>query len=168
MRIGYLSPKLEVVDSPEKGGKAVFAKQPLASGELVALWGGYIIDQAGLDKLPLNEQGHTVQVSDGHFLAPLNMDEPADQINHSCQPNCGLQGQIMLVAMREIQAGEEITFDYAMTDSSPFDEFECGCGATLCRGKVTQYDWMLPDLWKRDAGYFSPYLANKIKKLKEG
>ena len=37
-------------------------------------------------------------------------------LNHSCEPNLGLQGQIAFVAMRDIAADEELTFDYAMTD----------------------------------------------------
>ena len=166
MRSGYLSEKCVVVVSPEKGGKAVYADQPIGTGEVVAIWGGYIVDAAGLSQLSEEEQGHTVQVADAHWLAPLNMDEPADNINHSCQPNCGLQGQILLVAMQPIAIGEEITFDYAMSDSSPFDEFDCQCGTPLCRGKVTQYDWQLPHLWQRYDGFFSPYLARKIWQLK--
>jgi hypothetical protein len=94
------------------------------------------------------------------------MDEPADFINHSCDPNCGLQGQIILVAMTDIQPGEEVTFDYAMTDSSPFDEFDCSCASPRCRGKVTRDDWKLPDLWQRYEGYFSTYLGNRINKFR--
>jgi len=34
-----------------------------------------------------------------------------------------------------------------------------------CRGKVTGYDWMLPELQIRYRGYFSPYLAARIASL---
>lgn len=166
MRIGYLSGKMEVVENPNKGGKAVMAKHLIRKDELVAIWGGFIVNYQQLRELTEEEQGHTVQVSDDFFLAPLSMDEPADFINHSCDPNCGVQGQIILVAMRDIQLGEEVTFDYAMTDSSPFDEFDCGCASPHCRGKVTRDDWKLPDLWQRYEGYFSTYLGNRISKFR--
>jgi hypothetical protein len=52
-----------------------------------------------------------------------------------------------------------------MSDGSDYDEFECACGARLCRGKVTGYDWMQPDLQLRYRGSFSPYLENRIAAL---
>jgi uncharacterized protein len=70
-----------------------------------------------------------------------------------------------LVALRDIKAGEELTFDYAMSDGSPYDEFECCCGSANCRKKVTGNDWKLPGLWEKYKGYFSPYLARRIKSL---
>jgi hypothetical protein len=58
--------------------------------------------------------------------------------------------------------GEELTFDYAMSDGSDYDEFECHCGAGICRGTVTGQDWQLTELQHRYAGLFSPYLARRI------
>lgn len=165
MSIGHLSTKLKVVEYPEKGGNAIFSEELILKDELIAIWGGYILNKTQVLALPKDEQEHTVQVGDEHYLAPLTMDDPADFINHSCDPNCGILGQIIVVAMREIQPGEEITFDYAMTDSSPFDEFDCRCGSPKCRGRVTMDDWRLPDLWQRYDGYFSTYLAKRINKL---
>jgi len=162
MRTGYLNEKAEVIDLAEKGGKAVIARAMIHKNELVALWGGIIVDRVGLEKLSDDEKGHTIQVHDGFYLAPVTMDEPADFINHSCAPNCGISGQIALVAMREIQVGEEISFDYSMSDSSAFDEFECACGAPNCRKWITKDDWRLPDLQRRYYGYFSNYLQTKI------
>ena len=54
--------------------------------------------------LPRDEQGHTIQIYEGLYLAPLDMEEPADCVNHYCNPNAGIHGQISLVAMREIAA----------------------------------------------------------------
>ncbi|WP_345325886.1 SET domain-containing protein [Candidatus Villigracilis proximus] len=63
-----------------------------------------------------------------------------DYVNHSCNPNAGLSGQIGLVAMRDIEIGEEVCFDYAMSDTMPYDEFNCGCGAYMPR-TVGGNDW---------------------------
>jgi hypothetical protein len=68
--------------------------------------------------------------------------------------------------MRDIGPGEEITFDYAMSDGSGYDEFACACGAATCRGRVTGEDWRLPALWRRYEGYFSPYLQRRIDTLR--
>jgi len=84
--------------------------------------------------------------------------------NHSCNPNSGLSGQITLIAIREIERDEEVCFDYAMSDSSDYDEFECHCGQPNCRKKITGRDWKLPELQGRYRDYFSPYLQRRIIK----
>lgn len=91
--------------------------------------------------------------------------EPGDLLNHSCEPNCGLLGQMLLVAMRDITPGEELCFDYAMCDASDYDEFRCLCGQPACRGIVTGSDWRDPVLQERYAGWFSPYLIRRIAAL---
>lgn len=163
----YLSPKTEVRAAPEKGGFAVFARQPLEKDELICVWTGRAITYAEMLALSGADKSHTIQVDEGAYLAPLTPQvEPADCINHSCAPNTGIRGQISLVAMRPIQADEEITFDYAMADSTPFDEFSCSCGAPTCRGQVTGNDWQRPELWERYQGYFSAYLERRIELMR--
>jgi hypothetical protein len=82
-------------------------------------------------------------------------------LNHSCNPNVGMRGEVTFVATRNIRAGEELTHDWAMTD---YDDYsvECTCGAPDCRKTLTGKDWQRLDLQKRYAGYFSAYLARKI------
>jgi hypothetical protein len=167
MNVGkhYLSPKLEVRAEPEKGGFGVYAIEAVATGEIVSVWGGYIVDAVQLATLPHDVQQHSVQIEEGLYSATIGGAESADFINHSCDPNLGLRGQITLVALRDIEAGEEVCFDYAMTDCTPYDEFECRCGTPACRGTVRGDDWKLSELWARYAGYFSPYLQRRIDRL---
>jgi uncharacterized protein len=164
----YLSPKTEVRAAPEKGGFAVFAHHPLEKDEIICVWTGRVLTYDEMLSLTSDDKSHTIQVDEGLYLGPLTPQvEPADGINHSCDPNAGIRGQISLVAMRPIAAGEEITFDYAMADSTPFDEFPCTCGAPTCRGQVTGNDWQRPELWERYKGYFSAYLDRRIQILKK-
>jgi hypothetical protein len=83
-------------------------------------------------------------------------------INHSCEPNVGFAGNVVLVAMCDIDAGEELTTDYAM-----FDDYEgsmdCTCGRPACRRRVDGRDWQRPDLQERYRGYFSWYLDRKMR-----
>jgi len=161
----YLSPRLELRTCPEKGGSGLFACEPLRAGEVLATWGGVVVPGERLYEYSDYARTHGLQVEDNLFLLPLTDDDPSDCFNHSCDPNAGLNGQISLVAMRDIEAGEEVCFDYAMSDSNPYDEFECGCGSPLCRGRVTANDWQRADLQQRYRGYFSPYLQRRIDAL---
>jgi uncharacterized protein len=107
----------------------------------------------------------SIQIEDELYLAGAPEPEPADFINHSCAPNCGMHGNTVLIATRAIEPGEAIVYDYAMSDGSDYDEFECACGAADCRGKITGNDWMIPELQLRYRGSFSPYLAQRIASL---
>jgi hypothetical protein len=163
----YLSPKLEVKIHPTKGGLGVFARESVQTGELLAVFGGCLLSNGELEKLPASFRQLSLQVEDGQYLLSIQA-EPPDRVNHSCNPNAGFRGEKTLVAMRNITFREEVCFDYAMSDGSSYDEFECVCGASNCRGRVTGNDWCRPDLWEQYAGYFSPYLQRRIDKLKMG
>lgn len=163
----YLSPKAEGKKIDGKGGRGVFAISPIDKDELIAIWGGEVITGEQIAELPVKKRRLILQVEDNRFLLS-SKEGPADWVNHSCDPNSGLSGQIVLVAMRKISIGEEICFDYAMSDSSAFDEFTCGCGTEKCRGVFTRNDWQLPDLWERYENYFSPYLQHHIDLIKSG
>jgi uncharacterized protein len=153
---------LELRSCADKGGYGLFVLEPVEKGEVLALWGGVVVPSDRLAEYSTYSQTHGLQVEDDLFLLPLVEDDPSDYFNHSCGPNAGLNGQICLIAMRQLQVDEEVCFDYAMSDSNPYDEFECGCGSADCRGKVTADDWKRPDLQARYAGYFSPYLQRRI------
>ena len=161
----HLSPKLEAKPLPEKGGYGVFACEPVSKGDLLVLWGGRIIDESELDPTMPNFSQRVLQIEEGFFLLAPEPPEPSDRFNHSCNPNAGFTGQIGLVAMRNIAPGEEICFDYAMCDGTPYDEFICSCGSGNCRGNITGEDWMRPDLRERYAGYYMPYLQRRIDML---
>jgi hypothetical protein len=159
----YLSPKLVVRECTDKPGRGVFAAAPVEAGEVVAVWGGRIVARAAAEALPPALRRYVVQVEEAQFLAPLEPIDAAELINHCCQPTCGLVGQITLVALRRIQPGEEITFDYATTDSADFLGFPCRCAKAPCRGRVAADDWQRPDVQAANRGHFSPYLQRRIE-----
>ncbi len=162
----YMNPKCAAAPLAEKGGWGVFAREPIQKGELISLWGGRIVSADELDPSMPNFTQRILQIEEGLYLETPEPLEPTDCFNHSCDPNVGFSGQIALVAMRDIEVGEEINFDYAMCDGTPYDEFDCQCGSENCRGRVTGSDWMRPELWEKYEGYFIPYLARRIETLK--
>lgn len=60
-------------------------------------------------------------------------------INHSCDPNCEaaeIKGRVWIIAARDIEAGEELTYDYNLYDGDLDDPSPCFCGARNCRGSM--------------------------------
>ena len=160
----WLTPKAQARPAGEKGWGS-FAVESIPSGETVAAFGGWVVDRATLSTMSHDRQSRSIQVDDDLYLVSDEMPEPGDMLNHSCEPNAGLKGSALLVAMRDIAVGEEITFDYAMCDASDYDEFRCLCGEPTCREIVTGSDWRDPVLQEKYAGWFSPYLARRIAAL---
>ena len=111
---------------------------------------------------PFNKMVHhfSVQVSDTHYeglegartIEEINVIVSSDAswfMNHSCDPNCwfSVANSSIMVARRDIEPGEEVTFDYGLQESADFPWFddgawECGCGAKHCRGRRRPTDWM--------------------------
>jgi hypothetical protein len=138
----------------------------IAKDELVSLWGGRIVRKDELDPSMPRFTQRVLQMDEELYLLTVEEPEPNDCFNHSCEPNLGFFGQIGLVALRDIKAGEELMFDYAMSDGGPYDEFECYCGSANCRKTITGNDWKLSELWDKYKGHFSPYLARRIELLR--
>lgn len=165
-RLTFLSPKTVVQGSPIQG-RGLFAKEMIGTGEIVCVKGGHIFDRAKLNEVQPTLGPAEIQIADDLFIGPLTPEEREGSMifsNHSCEPNIGVNGQIVFVAMRDIRAGEELTHDWAMTDHDTY-EMACNCGVTACRGIITGQDWRKSELQKKYKGYFSSYLQEKIRDL---
>lgn len=161
--LSYLSPKTIVKESPIHG-RGLFARAPIPKGEIVAIKGGYIFDVAALREVETQLGPAEIPVAEGFYIGPLTEGERDGGMlfsNHSCDPNIGIQGQIVFVALRDIQLGEELTHDWATTDDDTY-EMPCNCGAQHCRGIITGQDWRHKDLQAKYRGYIAWYLQRKI------
>jgi|ERR1041385_397159 SET domain-containing protein len=119
-------------------GLGTFAAAPLRAGTLVIEYVGQKISKS--EAVGRCEAGNT-------FIFELDEDwdidgavgwNPARFINHSCAPNCDaevIDGQIWIVARRDIAAGEELTFNYGY-DWTDHREHPCHCGAPECVGYI--------------------------------
>jgi len=164
--LSFISPKAAVKESSIHG-KGLFAIASIAKGEIVCVKGGHIFDRRILRSMPDWYRSAEIQIADDLLIGPLESDEREGSMifsNHSCDPNLGVQGQIIFVAMRDIQAGEELTHDWAMTDTGDY-EMECRCNSANCRKIITGRDWQRKDLQEKYTGYMSWYLNEKIKRI---
>lgn len=160
--LNFLTPLADTRPIGAKGYGS-FARTAIARGTIVATFGGLATNRNGLARFPEERQRRSMQIDIDLFLVGPAEREPGDCINHSCAPNCGMRNATQVVAMRNINVGAELTFDYAMSDTSNYDEFACSCSTMRCRGTVSANDWRREDLRKRYAGFFSPYVQRLIR-----
>jgi uncharacterized protein len=100
--------------------------------------------------------GDGSRVIDGHGIAMF--------INHSCEPNCETSqvgGRVWVKALRDIKAGEELTYDYNLYDGDE-DEALCNCGAASCRKSMYS-----PEELKRRARAAKRAAAKKASEKKK-
>jgi hypothetical protein len=132
------NPKLEVRQT-EKMGRGVFAVEPIAKGSRILEFQGRVLKSADLtdDLLAMQVGPDDWLCSDGSSLD--------DCVNHSCEPNGGfLQGDLVLYALRDIDAGEEIGWDYSTSIGELGWTLDCRCGFASCRGTVRSWPDLTP------------------------
>jgi hypothetical protein len=164
--LSYRSLKTIVKESPIHG-RGLFAAEHIYEGEIVCIKGGHIFDKETLDEIQPTLGPAEIQIAENLFIGPLADQEREGSmlfINHSCEPNIGVKGQIVFVAMRGIKTGEELTHDWATTDDDSY-QMQCNCASASCRIIITGQDWRRRDLQEKYAGYFSIYLQEKLSRL---
>ena len=164
MVASWITPKARKGLSSGIAGRGLFAEQAITAGDIVTVKGGHIRSSDQLAQLPDPLPNSAIQITDDLHVVACALDEYEAVmlfINHSCQPNVGFAGNVVLVAMHDIAAGEELTTDYALFDD--YDgQMSCSCGANTCRRLIHGRDWRRPELQQKYRGYFSWYLQQKI------
>ena len=94
----WLSPDVDVRPAGAKG-IGLFATRDFAAGEVVSGFGGHVMALSDFEQLPELQQTHSLQISETLFMVCPTDGEPADFFNHSCSPNLGILGNILLVTM---------------------------------------------------------------------
>lgn len=164
----YISPKCEKRQQSPIEGRGLYAVEDIAAGEVVAVKGGHLVDHATLDAEVAAIGNSDIQITDDLHLVALEESEYHGvmlYLNHSCEPNVGVAGNVVFVAMRDLSAGEELTIDYAMIDDHQ-GSLTCNCGTSNCRGIISGQDWRRPELQARYGRYFSWYLQVKAGLLR--
>jgi uncharacterized protein len=165
----YFSDKVEKRASSIEG-RGLFSRDPIKKGEIVVVKGGYILTKSQRDEMGKELGPSEIQITENLFIGPTTEEEREGgmmHLNHSCEPNLGLQGQIVYVALRDIAVDEELTFDYAMNEDDSNEIMTCQCGAESCRRVITGMDWKRPEIQSKYNGYFSWSIQRRIDATKK-
>ncbi|MCC9596530.1 MULTISPECIES: SET domain-containing protein [Rubrivivax] len=131
-------------------GKGVFALQAIAAGTRLIEYKGELIDwPEALRRHPHDpaQPNHTFyfHVDDEHVIDANVGGNASRWINHACDPNCEAQqlddGRVFIDALRDIQPGEELFYDYGLVIDERYTarlkkEYACHCGSPNCRGTM--------------------------------
>jgi uncharacterized protein len=150
--------KIEIRHTKDKGD-AVFSISHISKDEIIAEFDGNIYDWE-YPKWTDELADHCVQFEEKKWRDSKGI---ARVINHSCEPNCGIKNLFQVVAMRDIPAHEEITWDYEMTENHPYWRMKCLCGNKNCRKIIGKHKNMPAEIRIKYKGYISDWLVKKFK-----
>ena len=134
---------------------------PVKKGTFVVEYLGEIITkEEGDERYDGREHTYLFGLRDGSYV--IDGTNVAAFINHSCDPNCEtdeIKGHVWIIALRDIAAGEELTYDYNLYDGDEDDPAPCSCGAKNCRGTLYSEE----ELARRRRAHPMPAAQSKSK-----
>jgi SET domain-containing protein len=151
--------KKVIVRETPKHGKGIFAIKKIKKDEIIAEFDGAIYDRDNTNWDDDSIYNYVIQFEKWRWKGSKGI---AKLSNHSCDPNCGIKDLFKIVAMRDIVPGEEITWDYEMTENHTWS-MKCSCGSPLCRKKINAYKNMPLATRKKYQGYISEWLTKSAK-----
>lgn len=116
-------------------GLGLFAVDPIKRGTWIIEYVGKVLRGKEVTKHPANKylfETSAVRMIDGSARS-----NTARYINHSCKPNCEAEifgGRVFIKAIRRIEAGDELTYDYGKEYTSEYIKPH-GCRCASCKGK---------------------------------
>ena len=159
-------PRAEVRSSSIQG-MGMFASQPIHEGEVVVRIGGTVMTEEEFRAyISTVSRYNAMQIGEETHL--VDLPTALGGMNHCCDANLWMRNEVTVVARRDIAVGEELTQDYAFYTTSPTWTIKpCRCGTPVCRLMVTGSDWQLPAVQDRYRDHFSPFLNERIRRLRE-
>ncbi|GAV08807.1 hypothetical protein RvY_18448 [Ramazzottius varieornatus] len=141
-------PGLKTFYTPDRG-LALFTEEDIKKGDLVIEYVGEIITNQERDQrlhimsICGDEDYYFLDLTEGRVIDAGPAGNLARFANHSCDENCSSEKwkvdgetRIALIAIKDIQAGEEITFDYRWQYQPGVPSRKCFCGTEKCRGEI--------------------------------
>jgi SET domain len=155
-----MSAKVQTVISKARvrrvnGAYALITDRPIATGEVVFVLEGEIIE---------HPSKYSVQIGERRHLEPLSPD-PSDVnslihfFNHSCDPSTRIDFEDLTVrALRDLEPGEEVTFNYNTTEYEMANPFNCNCNGKNCVGYISGFKHLPVNRRMELISQLAPYL----------
>jgi len=136
--------KLYKIKKSNIDNKGLYASKNIKSGKLVINYKGKLITKKETDTNPKFDNDNAIYLFNLNSRYDLDGDfkyNDARLINHSCNPNCEVEGKglkLWITAIRDIKKGEELSYDYGFGYDEDYKQFVCKCGAKNCVGYIVR------------------------------
>lgn len=133
-------------------GKGLFTAQDIKKDTRIMRYIGPKISKEEGHRRATTGNAYIFQFNDRYDIDGKALSNKARWINHACDPNCEtLQTTraIWIVAIRDITAGEELSYNYGYGFDEDYTDFPCTCGAAHCCGYILhpRYWGMIQQQW---------------------
>lgn len=169
------APGIEKFMTKDKGW-GVRTKKGIKTGEFILEYVGEVVSEKEFKNRMASRYSHDTHhyclnldgglVIDGH-----RMGGDGRFVNHSCEPNCEMQKwsvnglfRMALFAMRDIEPGEELGYDYNFSLFNPAEGQPCKCGSSHCRGVIGGKSQRVPMPCNDDKGGDKKLLGGRLNK----
>ena len=136
--------KLYKIKKSNIDNKGLYASKNIKSGKLVINYKGKLITKKETDTNPKFDNDKAIYLFNLNSRYDLDGDfkyNDARLINHSCNPNCEVEGKglkLWITAIRDIKKNEELSYDYGFGYDEDYKQFVCKCGAKNCVGYIVR------------------------------
>lgn len=144
-----------------KFGKGLFTTKPVAANTvLCTVTGPQLTFQQTIGLA--ERESHCLQIDVDQYIL---CDPPFLYSNHSCEPNCALNAQLQLVALRDLQKGEEVFWDYSTSMLERHWTMKCSCNTQSCRHVITDFDFLPENLQVMylEKGMVLPFIVAQLQ-----
>lgn len=160
-------PNLELKTTVDKG-KGIFSKITFPIGAVIFEVTGNIVQKSSIPLPYAPETDNYFQIGKDFYIGLSGSFD--DFINHSCNPNCWIDivgTRAFIIALHQIEAGRELTFDYSTTSNETLEEWQmqCKCGTYGCRKIISGFQYLDDSLKNKyiSAGIIPDYLIKGNK-----
>lgn len=139
-------------------GHGIFARKDIKRGETVFIAKGKMMKLDLKTKEEAMSNPDMIGINKNTWLDPSLI--WGAYINHSCDPTVGIKGTVTFVALRDIKKGEEITFDYSISEDTLW-EMQCNCGAKNCRKVIRGIQYLPEEIFNK----YMPFIPVYFQKV---
>ena len=136
--------KLYKQKSSNIDNRGLFASKNIRKGTKIIYYIGKIITKKQTENNPKFDNDKAIYLFNLNNRYDLDGDftyNTARLINHSCNPNCEVEGKglkLWISSIKDIKKNEELTYDYGFSFDENYKDFPCKCGSKNCCGYIVR------------------------------
>jgi len=136
--------KLYKIKKSNIDNKGLYAAKNITSAKIIINYKGKLVTKKEVEKNPKFDNDKAIYLFNINNRYDMDGDfkyNDARLINHSCNPNCEVEGKglkLWIVAIKDIKKGEELSYDYGFGYDEDYKQFVCKCGAKNCVGYIVR------------------------------